>query len=301
MSQRPPLRSLVVFEAAARCGSFSKAGQELGITTSAVSHQIRLLETFLGRPLFVRLNRGVQLSIEGASYLESVRDAYELIDAGTQRLLGRPVVESLVVRCGVSFGMRWLMPRIPLFLSEFPEIDLQVVTPSVPRDSRSPPVDVEIRYGVADQPGMRVEPLFEENVLPLCSPSLLKGRHMLREPKDLAAFRLIDSDISVINWAHFLSVNRIALEGFSRLKFDNILLALQAAASGLGIALEGEFLAGEELATGRLIVPPALRGLTIRKPLRSLVTPEIHPRSDKIDLFREWLHRMLGADREAVK
>lgn len=148
----------MVFEAAARCGSFGNAGQELGITTSAVSHQIRVLETFLGRPLFVRLNRGVQLSIEGAAYLESIRDAYELIDEGTRKILGRPVVESLVVRCGVSFGLRWLTPRIPLFLSEFPEIDLQVVTPSVPRDARMPAVDVEIRYGVAEQPGMHVEP-----------------------------------------------------------------------------------------------------------------------------------------------
>lgn len=289
---RPPLRSLAVFEAAARRGSFGKAAQELSITTSAVSHQIRVLETALGRELFVRLHRGVRLTIDGAAYYESIHAAWKRIDEGTRKIQKRPSAERLIVRCGVSFGVRWLMPRIPLFLAEHPEIDLQVMTPTVPRDARMPIVDVEIRYAAVEQPGLHVEPLFEEVILPLCSPTLLKERPALREPKDLANFRLIDSDISVINWANFLSVNRIALSDFSRLKFDNILLALQAAVSGLGIALEGEFLAGEELATGRLIVPPALRGLTIRKSLRSLVVPESQLQSEKVVLFRNWLFHM---------
>lgn len=296
MAKIPPLRALAVFETAARCGSFWQAARELGITTSAVSHQIRMLERFLDRKMFVRMNRGVRLTIEGAAYFETIHDAYQLIGDGTRKLLDQPAEESLTVRCGVSFGLRWLTPRIPLFLSEYPDIDLQVLTPTGSWDARKPPADIEIRYGLAELPGMLVEPLFEENIIPLCSPALLKGRRSLRDPKDLAGFRLIDSEINVIDWAHFLASHNITLSAYSRLKFDNVLLALQAAVSGLGIALEGDFLAGEELATGRLIVPPALRQLKARKSLRSLVVSEANSHSERVVIFRDWLFRMLDPE-----
>jgi LysR family glycine cleavage system transcriptional activator len=292
--QRPPLRTLSFFEAAARCGSFRIAAQELHITTSAVSHQIRKLETFVGKPLFVRHGRGVKLTIEGAAYFEAIRAAYERIDEGTNKVCHNSSRETLTIRCGVSFGLRWLLPRIQLFISQYPDIDLQIYTPTAFHDASIPPIDVEIRYGPVIETGLCVEPLLEETILPLCSPALIKNRNILREPKDLSAFRLIDSEVSVVNWAQFISANRIPISNYSTLKFDSILLGLQAAVSGLGIALEGDFLAGEDLAAGRVIVPPALRQLAIRRSLRSFVVQEPNSGVDKIMVFRDWLFKMLS-------
>jgi LysR family transcriptional regulator, glycine cleavage system transcriptional activator len=292
MSKLPPLRSLAVFESAARNGSFWRAADELHITKSAVSHHIKSLELFLKTPLFLRLSKGVRLTVEGASYYESIQEAYRHINHGTQRFLGSPQRDILTLRCGVSFGYRWLTPRLPLFLSEYPGIDLKVVTPTAKLDTRPEPVDVEIKYGSGNQPGMHCEPLLEENIVPMCSPALLKGGG-LREPADLGKFRLIESELSAFSWSSWLTANRVRITEFSRLRFDNIILALQAAVSGLGVALEGDFLASEELAAGRLVVPPALRGLVARKSLRNFIVPETQAKSEKVLLFRDWLFRMI--------
>ena len=293
MFKRPPLRSLTAFEAAARNGSFLAAAEELNITTSAISHHIKALETFLSTRLFVRLNHGVRLTLDGASFFESIHEAYEHIDEGTQRLIGRPQPEVLTVRTGVSFGLRWLMPRLPFFLSENPDIDLQIVTPTASVGARLQNVDVEIRYGAVTQPGMYVEPLAEEAIVPMCSPALLKGARALRTPRDLVKFRLIESTLNDVTWSSWTSANRIALNESPRLQFDNILLALQAGVSGLGIVLEGDFLAGEDLASGRLVVPSALSDFSVRRSMRSFVVPQTQATSRKVVLFRDWLMSML--------
>jgi LysR family glycine cleavage system transcriptional activator len=292
MSKHPPLRALAVFEAVARNGSFWRAADELNITKSGISYHIKSLEDFLGTKLFIRLNRGVRLTVEGGTYYESIHEAYSHIDDGTRRLLGSPQRETLTVQCGVSLGYLWLTPRLPLFLSENPGIDLRIVTPTVKLDNRNDAVDIEIRYGPASEPGMHVEALFEENIVPMCSPAILQGSS-LRDPGGLSKFRLIDSKLSEYSWSSWLSANRIGISDFSRLHFDHVLLALQAAVSGLGIALEGDILASEELAAGRLVIPPALRGLVARKSLRNFVVPETQANTEKVQIFRDWLFRMI--------
>ncbi len=294
MSRHPPLRALAVFEAAARNGSFLRAADELNITKSGISHHIKALEDFLETKLFIRLNRGVRLTVEGVTYYESIHEAYRHINDGTQHLLGKPQRETLTVQCGVSLGYLWLTPRLPLFLSENPGIDLRIVTPTAKLEDHSEAVDIEIRYGPTSEPGMHVESLFEENIVPMCSPAILKGSS-LRDPEDLSKFRLIDSELSEYSWSSWLSANRIGISDFSRLQFDHVMLALQAAVSGLGIALEGDILASEELATGRLVVPPALRGLVARKSLRNFVVPETQANTRKVQIFRDWLFRMIDS------
>lgn len=289
--KRPPLRTLAAFETAARLGNFSNAAKELGISTSAVSHQIKSLESFLGTGLFIRLSRGVKLTTEGAMFYTSVHEAYQRIDDGTHRLLRHRRSEVLTVRCGVSFGLRWLVPRLPLFLSEHPNVDLRIVTPIVA--SPKIPVDIEIKYGPVLQLGMHVEPLPDEDVVPMCSPALLKGGDSLKNPTDLAKFRLIESVVTEVSWPLWLSFHQVPISEFSRVSFDNILLALQAAVSGIGIALEGDFLASEDLASGRLVVPPALRDMRIRKSLRSLAVSERYARAPKYLIFRDWLFKNL--------
>lgn len=294
MPKRPPLRALAVFEAVARNGSFGSAADELNITKSGISHHIKSLEDFLETKLFIRLNRGVRLTVEGGTYYESIHEAYLHIDDGTQRLLGSPHREILTVQCGVSLGYLWLTPRLHLFLSENPGIDLRIVTPTAKVEDRDDSVDIEIRYGGVTEPGMHVEALFEENIVPMCSPAIIQGSR-LRDPGDLSKFRLIDSKLSEYSWSSWLSANRIGISDFSRLQFDHVMLALQAAVSGLGIVLEGDILASEELASGRLVVPPALRGQVARKSLRNFVVPETQANTEKVQIFRDWLFRMIDS------
>jgi len=293
--RQPPARSLAAFEAAARHGSFWRAAKELEITTSGVSHHIRALEEFLATPLFVRLNRGVRLTIEGAAFYESIHEAYQRIEDGMQRLRKRPQPQVLTVETGVSFGLRWLMPRLPLFMAEHPEIELQIVTPIRDHGLKPRPIDLHIQYGPVSQSGVRIEPLPEETVLPLCSPALLADGRTLNDPRDLSKFRLIESEVGHVTWSSRLAECGLSISDVSRLRFDNILLTFQAAVSGLGIALEGDLLASEELATGRLVVPPGLRGLAVRRSLRSLLIPEAQVSARKVQVFRDWLYRMFAS------
>lgn len=290
--KRPPLRALAAFEAAARLGNFSDAARELEITTSAISHQIKALETFLGTRLFARLSRGVRTTEDGAAFYAAVHDAYGRIDDGTRRLLRRREGETLTLRCGLSFGLRWLTPRLPLFLAEHPDIDLRVVTPIVGSVGREP--DIEIVYGQTERAGHRCERLPAEDIVPMCSPQLLRDGPSLQTPADLAKFRLIEPLVTDLTWERWFGLHQVAVEPQVRVSFDNVLMALQAAASGMGIALEGEFLASEDLANGRLVVPPALRDMRVRRSLRMLVMREERWNETKCRHFRDWLFRNIG-------
>lgn len=292
--KRPPLRALAAFEASARRANFSDAARELDITTSAVSHQIKSLESFLNAKLFERGSRGVKLTRQGAVYFDAIHQAYLRIDDGTRRLMRRQSTETLTVRCGVSFGLRWLVPRLPMFLAENPGLELRIVTPIA--DSARVAFDCAIRYGLRPLAGHRVEPLPDEAIAPMCSPSLLKSGDPLKSPADVLQFRLIESAVTEFGWDEWFAGCGVTSEGVARLSFDNILMTLQAAVAGIGIALEGEFLAGEDLASGRLVVPPALRDLKVRRRLRSYVVPDRRTEDARQTLFRNWLFKNLGAE-----
>jgi LysR family glycine cleavage system transcriptional activator len=292
--KRPPLRALAAFEASARRANFSDAAKELDITTSAVSHQIKSLESFLGAKLFERGSRGVKLTRKGSVYFDAIHQAYLRIDDGTRRLVRRQATETLTVRCGVSFGLRWLVPRLPMFLAENPGLELHIVTPIA--DSARVEFDCAIRYGCRPLAGHGVEPLPEESISPMCSPSLLKSDDPLNAPSDVLKHRLIESAVTEFGWDEWFAGRGVVPVDVARLSFDNILMTLQAAVAGLGIALEGEFLAGEDLASGRLVVPPGLRDLKVRRPLRSYVVPDRSARDERQKLFRNWLFKNLVSE-----
>ena len=295
MGKLPPLRALSVFLAVGRCGSFKEAGRELNITPSAVSHQIKQLEIFLGRPMFDRFNRGVRLTMEGAAYFKLVNEAYTSLEQATSNILGKPNKEMLTIYCGISFGLRWLMPRIPLFMEKHPNIDLRVLTPTASWGARKVPIDVEVRFGAADLPGMTVEPLPPEIISPLCSPNFLKGKYPLNKIEDLVHFRLIDSDIKTANWVNIFSEKKLILPNCSHIKLGNTLLALEAAKNEIGIALEGDLLAKEDIKSGKLVTPSTLNILSVSHSLRSLVISESKAKLTKIRLFREWFFHLIQA------
>jgi len=278
MVKVPPLRALSVFLAVGRCGTFKEAGRELNITPSAVSHQVKQLEIFLGRPMFDRFNRGVTLTMEGAAYFKLVNEAYTSLEQATSNMLGKPTKETLTIYCGISFGLRWLTPRIPLFLEKNPNIDLRVLTPTAAWGARKVPIDVEIRFGATDLPGM------------------LKGKYPLNNIEDLVSFRLIDSDMKTASWVNIFAEKKLLLPICSHIKLGNTLLALEAAKNGIGIAIEGGLLAKEDIKSGKLVTPSTLKFLSASHSLRSLVISESKARLTKIALFREWFFDLINAE-----
>jgi LysR family glycine cleavage system transcriptional activator len=226
--------------------------------------------------------------MEGSAYFKIVNEAYSTFERATLEMLGRPSRETLTIHSGISFGLRWLSPRIQLFMDEYPDIDIRILTPTAAWGARKLPIDVDVRFGVPDLPGMIVEPLPPETIAPLCNPDLLKGDYPLKKIEDLVHFRLIDSDIRAASWANIFAENKLILPVCSHIKLGNTLLALEAARNGLGIAMEGELLAREDLISGSLVTPPALKRLSTTQSLRSLVISEAKEKLRPIKLFREW-------------
>lgn len=274
--------------------SLKQAAGELNLTPSAVSHHIKSLEVHLGQPLFVRLNRGLRLTETGMSYYRFVREAVEKIDEGTSSIQNWQPSETLRIRTGASFAHKWLLPRLAGFLAENPHIELLIDTRGPASVMGADPVDVEIRYGPAKERGYEVQPLRAETILPLCSPALLAGPYPLRDLHDLAKHTLIESELSVITWSLWLAKHADGSVNAPRLRFDRTTLALQAAVYGLGVVLEGDFLASEELAAGRLVTPFSLRDTGMRTPLRYLIIPKAKKGSRNVRLFKDWLMREMG-------
>src|SRR5579872_4239824 len=200
---RPPLRALLVFEAAARHMSFQRAARELKLTPSAVSHQIHALEAHLGQALFLRLSRTLRLTQAGNNYYRYVRAAIEQLDEGSRALHDTKPRQKLCVRTGGSFAEKWLLPRLPLFLAENPHVEFLLDTRTFEGEEPREP-DMEIRYGKLNSPQFEAEPLAAETVVPLCSPALLRGPNPLREPADLAKQTLIESERSLVTWSMWL-------------------------------------------------------------------------------------------------
>jgi LysR family glycine cleavage system transcriptional activator len=269
--------------------SFQAAARELSLTPSAVSHQIKGLERHLGRPLFVRRNRQLSLTPAGRNYYASVRDALQKIMEGSRALRESPRNDVLTIRCGGSFAEIWLMPRLPVFLAEHPNIDLVLETKSQLGDFTE--ADLEIRYGSTSGANLHVEALREDTIIPMCSPLLLRGAHELRDVEDLSNHTLIESKFSEVTWPMWLSSQNAAIRNVRQLLFDTTALALQAAVYGLGVVLESDFLAKEELASGRLVVPSKLRDMGVRRPLRFMVIPTAKLKLHTVQAFRHWLTR----------
>ena len=193
MSRRlPPLNALRAFEAAARHLSFTRAASELNVTQAAISHQIKTLEEHLGLPLFRRLNRALMLTDEGQSLFPAVRDALDGLAEAIARLRAGETGGTLTVSTLPSFAVKWLVPRMSHFQDRHPDIDLRISAKEYLVDFTRDGIDVAIRFGRGDWPGVRAEWMADEELTPVCSPSLLPG---LRSPGDLAHVTLLHEDM----------------------------------------------------------------------------------------------------------
>ncbi len=283
----PPLSALVAFETVARRLSFAKAAEELHLTPSAISHQIAKLEQFLGFLLFERTPRGIALSDVGEDYLKRVAGALGAIGNATNDVR-KGVRNTLYVHSSPSIASLWLMPRLADFAHQHPEIALSLSASPDHSDFALGQVDIDIRYGVPEWPNLVVDPLFEESVLPLASPSLL-ALQPVREASDLLMHPLIQSTVSVVQWpAWFASRNLIGMPERFAFRFDRAYLTLEAAVQGLGIALESEQMAAQHIAAGRLRpVFDKTWALLVRA--HFIVYPERHAHRVEVALFISWL------------
>lgn len=290
MAERlPPLTAVRYFEAAARHLSFTKAAQELHVTHSAISHQIKALEEWLGMPLFRRLNRSIVLTEAGQTYMRPVREALEKLGEASRLLRAREQTGTLTVSTMSSFAAKWLVPRLGAFRRQHPGVDVRISTTARLVDFAREDVDVAIRVGRGNWPGLRIDRLMRENLFPVCSPDLLKAGPPLRQPGDLLKHSLLhDFDWSEDLWARWLKVAGVDAGNVKpALTFNQSDLMIQAAMNGLGVALTQEALVRDDLASGRLVKP-----FDIDMPIDwayYLVAPESMADRPKVRAFRDWL------------
>lgn len=287
----PPLTAVRYFEAAARHLSFTKAAQELSVTHSAISHQIKALEEWLGVPLFRRLNRALALTEAGQAYLAPVREAFDRLADGTRAVRARDQAGALTVSTMPSFAAKWLVPRLRSFREAHPDIDVRLsATEKLVDLVRDSDVDCAIRYGRGPTwPGCDSELLIDEDFSPVCSPKLLEGPIPLTTPQDLAEHTLLqDYDWRVDLWDRWLLAAGVTLAARRpALSFNSSNLMIQAAIDGLGVALSQNVLCGDDLAAGRLVRP--FRLSVASDAGYHIVVPKTAAALPKVVAFRSWL------------
>ena len=252
----PPLLATRVFECVARHRSFTRAADELCVTQAAVSHQIKALEEWLGAPLFQRLSRSIKLTELGERLAGPLGQAFDLMAEATDQALF-PERQSLVtVAAFDSFTSAWIVPRLHKFRARFPDVDVRFIAKRQEDDALSTgEADIEIRYGSGGWNNLQVELLFEEAVLPVCSPALLEQYGQPADISEIDRYPLIH-DVFVVDWDEFISRqsidHRVTRRGYG---FTHSHLVKRACMAGLGIALGRWPLVAEELRSGELVRP----------------------------------------------
>ncbi|NGX95828.1 MAG: transcriptional regulator GcvA [Candidatus Afipia apatlaquensis] len=284
----PSLNGLRAFEAAARHLSFTHAAQELNVTQTAISHQIRRLEEELGIRLFIRQSRALALTPQAAEYLPGIRAAFQDLRTATDRLLRKGDDRVLTISTLTSLAVKWLLPRLSTFQEQHPEIDVRITTSTELVDFRTSNVDAAIRYGQGRWPGLDAEWLMAEHLFPVCSPKLLTGERALRRPEDLEHVTLLHTSSTIDDWRLWLTAAGLPahLSQNRGLTFDLAFMTIQAAIDGLGVAMGHTAYVADDVANGRLVVP-----FNVSMPSAGyyFVTPQDRPATPKLNLFRDWL------------
>lgn len=229
----PPLNSLKAFESAARHLSFTKAAEELFVTQAAISHQIKLLEDFLGITLFKRKNRSLELTELGKAYFTDVNKILRRLVEATEKLLAQKNDKHLTISVPQTFGMQWLVPHLSEFNQRYPEIEVRLKGVDQDEGVLNKDIDIAIYYGQGNWDNLQVEKLVEENLLILASPKLL-AHNPIHSKEDLKHHTLIHIHTRD-NWqnmANFLQLEDLNIQQGPL--FSHTFMALQAAIHGQG-------------------------------------------------------------------
>jgi LysR family glycine cleavage system transcriptional activator len=290
----PPLNALKAFEAAARHESFTRAAEELCVTQGAVSHQVKALEAGLGIKLFNRERQRLLITAAGRDYLEVVRDALDRIATGTARVVQRQNSGILTISTSPDFAAKWLVHRLGRFAELHPGIDLRLSAAMHHVDFAREDVDVAVRHGDGNWPGLHVARLCKEDLFAVCSPKLNSSRHRLRQPADVLKLPLLHLDDRK-DWARWLEAAGVPS---AELPFGTVLnrasMTIDAAVDGQGIALARTTLAAWDLISGRLVRPFSI-ALQLSKTFW-IVCPKATAALPKIVTFRDWMLAEAAAD-----
>lgn len=292
----PSLDLLQGFEAAARLLSFTRAGDELHLTQSAVSRQMQELEAQLGVKLFERRHRALALTDAGQQFYASAAQVLATMRAATDRLRAQAGRGTLSVTTTHSFAALWLIPRLAGFTRGHPGVDVRIAADTRVQDLERDGLDVAIRHGPASLAGPNAERLFGERVFPVCSPKLLKdARRPLAEPADLRHHVLLqydDPDVRHpwLHWRTWLEVERLEeLKPAGRLSFSGYEQIIAAAIAGHGVALGRSPLLNDAIRAGELAAP-FKRTADPARAYYAVVSPNAAERVEVRD-FVAWLKR----------
>ena len=287
----PPVADLLAFEAAARHASISRAAEELHLTQSAVSRQVRQLEAQLGQALFARVRQRVVLTDAGRLYAADVRAVLQQLGAATQKAMaladGGGLLHLAVLP---TLGARWLVPRLPGFAALHPELTVNLSARSEPFDFAQEPFDAAIHYGTPHWAGAVCDYLMHEEVVPVCSPAL-RARHRIETPAGVAGLTLLHQTTRPTLWADWFEREAVpAPQALRGPRFEQFAMIAQAAISGLGAALLPRFLMESELASGALVELPG--GVLTSSDAYYLVVPLARAQAPGVRAFREWMQGM---------
>jgi len=300
VSRTVNLNSFLYFEAVARRGTITRAAEELFVSPSAVSQQIKLLEQQLGVKLFRRSGRAVSLTFEGNQLFQTSSSAIRtLLEA--QQDLGR-VHEPLRLNLRVtpSFGVRWLSPRLANFLDSHPTIEMHLDAAPDPSDFERETIELDIRYGLGNWPTYHAQPILNDHILPLCSPGYLAKLQAQNDPKQiLAEARLIDSARAIWRWDDWLARNKLPTNvSHKSVSMDRSSMAIQLALDDAGIVLESLSLTAKEIANGRL-VPVFPNFPVLSFPAYWAICPERNLQRRPVRSFLKWIDaQVLSHDAE---
>jgi len=291
----PPLGTLRAFEAAARHLSFKEAAKELGLTPTAISHQIRLLEEYCGETLFRRRPRPLALSDAGARLFPAIRDGFDVFAWALASLGGEAEAKSLRVTTTSSFASRWLVPRLSLWREVHSDIALSIIGVDRVVKLDADEADLAIRYARSAPHGASHE-IFRDQFYPVCSPKLLAKGHTIREALRFAGYPLIHfdwfaNDPTAPNWKRWFEIASVAYPRAGQgcqiaLSFREELHAIEAVLAGQGIALCSDVVVADDLARGALV-----KALDLALPgygYYPVYAPN-HPRRSSIEVFLKWI------------
>ncbi|WP_417842599.1 LysR substrate-binding domain-containing protein [Thalassospira sp.] len=254
MRRLPPLKALHAFEVAARYESVTKAAKELNVSHSAVSQQIKALENHFNQKLFQKKGNGLELTPKARSYLQDIKQSFDLIAVASENLVNSGVLNRVRVNATPTFSVQWLLPRVAEFQRAYPRIEVRTETSTTDELKKEyENNDIIIRRYPMKQTGMECVRLLDDETIAVASPALLANRK-LSEPSELLEFDLLHIKSRISAWPHWF--RKAGIEASQTLKgqvFDHIFLSITAAKNGAGICLAPKVLVEQELREERLV------------------------------------------------
>lgn len=285
----PPLNALRVFVAVGRLGSFTAAATSLGVTQSAVSRQIALLEGYIGQRLFVRAATGTVMTDAGRRFWNDTAPALDQIRQATAAARISSNREPVRLRVYATFAVKWLLQRLPRFNALHPDIEIQLSTTAAPVDFDRDEADLAIQFGAGAWPGLESHFLMPDIIQPVCSPALATEPMVADLPTMLGRHRMLHSHYRRRDWIDWLTAVGHPTLLRPGTEFPSSVLTLQAAIDGLGIAIGQMTLLTEDLKTGRLVT---LFDQPVRRPLgHFIVWPDSRPPGPKGRAFSTWVRQ----------